>query len=280
MDNAALKRCHKCGELKPATPEYFHRDRTAKDGLVSECKVCARLKVKQWAADHPDRVREKHRRWDEAHPGATVARAKKWREEHPEQYKEVYDAWRAANADRIAAKRREYYEAHYPELYESHLRYNAAHPDKTHEITRRAAERYRQNHPERIGKWARENSEKARLCTIKARARRRGLPNTLSEADWQRALTHFGHACAYCGGRGRPGETLQKDRVVPTMQGGGLTADNVVPACKSCNSSKQYRDLLDWYPRQPLFDEFRLARIQEFIAMAQAALTAVGGVAQ
>lgn len=38
------KTCTLCGETKPMTAEFFHRDRRLKDGLGSQCKVC-RLKV-------------------------------------------------------------------------------------------------------------------------------------------------------------------------------------------------------------------------------------------
>ena len=34
------KTCSKCGEEKPATLEYFHKDSYIKDGFCSQCKVC------------------------------------------------------------------------------------------------------------------------------------------------------------------------------------------------------------------------------------------------
>lgn len=37
-----LKRCTKCGEEKPATPEFFYLEKRTKDGLYSICKVCRR----------------------------------------------------------------------------------------------------------------------------------------------------------------------------------------------------------------------------------------------
>lgn len=35
-----MKRCAKCGEEKPATLEFFHRNKMRKDGLAPYCKVC------------------------------------------------------------------------------------------------------------------------------------------------------------------------------------------------------------------------------------------------
>jgi 5-methylcytosine-specific restriction endonuclease McrA len=44
--------------------------------------------------------------------------------------------------------------------------------------------------------------------------------------------------CQYCG---RPAENV--DHVVPRSRGGGHTWDNVVAACRTCNSRKENRDL-------------------------------------
>ena len=35
-----MKYCYTCGEQKPATPTYFHRQPSNRDGLNSVCKVC------------------------------------------------------------------------------------------------------------------------------------------------------------------------------------------------------------------------------------------------
>ena len=36
------KKCTKCEEEKPATPEYFHRKTRNKDGLQNSCKQCSK----------------------------------------------------------------------------------------------------------------------------------------------------------------------------------------------------------------------------------------------
>lgn len=48
--------------------------------------------------------------------------------------------------------------------------------------------------------------------------------------------------CAYCGGT----ENLSLDHLIPSLQGGQDAADNLVTACRTCNSSKGARDLLEW----------------------------------
>jgi len=56
-------------------------------------------------------------------------------------------------------------------------------------------------------------------------------------------LGRCGRACWYCGGEGLP---LALDHVIPRIQGGSDDPDNLVPACKPCNSSKGGRTPEQW----------------------------------
>ena len=44
----ALKPCHACGALKPATPAHFHRNADHYDGLETVCRPCRCAKSKAW----------------------------------------------------------------------------------------------------------------------------------------------------------------------------------------------------------------------------------------
>jgi hypothetical protein len=43
-----MKTCTTCKKTKPATPEYFHRQKTGKYGLISQCKECSNKSRKAW----------------------------------------------------------------------------------------------------------------------------------------------------------------------------------------------------------------------------------------
>ena len=43
-----LRTCSRCGDKKPATAEYFYRDKTSKDGLVKGCKACVSKYAKKY----------------------------------------------------------------------------------------------------------------------------------------------------------------------------------------------------------------------------------------
>jgi|APHig6443717497_1056834.scaffolds.fasta_scaffold190174_1 hypothetical protein len=55
--------------------------------------------------------------------------------------------------------------------------------------------------------------------------------------------------CAYCGAVGK----LSLDHLIPRKIGGADSGDNLVYACKKCNSSKNDKDLIQWYIQK---DEF------------------------
>lgn len=51
-----------------------------------------------------------------------------------------------------------------------------------------------------------------------------------------------GSFCSYCGGV----DHLSLDHLIPQLRGGEDDANNLVTACRSCNSSKGAKDLLEW----------------------------------
>lgn len=54
-------------------------------------------------------------------------------------------------------------------------------------------------------------------------------------------LENFNGCCAYCD---NPASTW--DHIIPVIQGGNTTPGNIVPACKTCNSSKHAKDVFEW----------------------------------
>ncbi len=51
------------------------------------------------------------------------------------------------------------------------------------------------------------------------------------------------HRCEFCGAT----DNLSFDHIIPHSRGGPDNAENLVLACKSCNSSKGDRGLYEWY---------------------------------
>ena len=55
---------------------------------------------------------------------------------------------------------------------------------------------------------------------------------------WWNVLHHFDYRCVYCGREGIP---LTRDHIDALACGGAHEPQNIVPACRSCNSSKGVR---------------------------------------
>ena len=66
--------------------------------------------------------------------------------------------------------------------------------------------------------------------------------------------------CAYCGAIDKP---LQRDCVLALSRGGRYTLDNIVPACRSCNTSKCNDEVTGWLRRKKLDEASFLLRHRE-----------------
>lgn len=85
---------------------------------------------------------------------------------------------------------------------------------------------------------------------------RKGTMNVGPLADDERLKLVLPQACAYCGGR----EHLSVDHLVPRKKGGSNSGENMVWACRTCNSSKGAADALEWLARREQFPPLLLLR--------------------
>lgn len=74
--------------------------------------------------------------------------------------------------------------------------------------------------------------------------------------------------CIYCGAT--PPPKLHGDHLIPRHRGGPESGDNLVWACRPCNSSKNARDLLEWYASKDEFSPLALMRRYLKLAVAEA----------
>jgi len=80
------------------------------------------------------------------------------------------------------------------------------------------------------------DSSTERVKAYRARRKSQGLPSN-ANYDRERILERDQHQCVYCAGT----NNLCVDHVVPLQQGGTDDTDNLVCACKKCNSGKAGR---------------------------------------
>lgn len=125
--------------------------------------------------------------------------------------------------------------------------YNKANP----QVPAASMQRARLKNPEKYREYSRQyradNPDKASLWDAGKKAKRRASIDAtidkISPQQWLGIKQQYKHHCAYCL---KPFKKLTMDHVVPLARGGSHTAENIVPACQSCNSAKHARDQLDF----------------------------------
>ncbi|WBY90949.1 HNH endonuclease [Enterococcus casseliflavus] len=83
----------------------------------------------------------------------------------------------------------------------------------------------------------------------------------LTQEEWEMAKAYFRFHCAYCGQE----DELTKDHLDPLNNKGSLTVSNVVPACRSCNSSKKDHQWLAWFQKRKFYNRDRARKITDYI---------------
>lgn len=118
--------------------------------------------------------------------------------------------------------------------------------------------------------WCKNNPTRRRMTCAKSRTLKYGSESTLTEKEWLEIKSFFCCSCAYCGMPEKKslkiyGEHLHHEHVVPLIDGGAYSYGNVVPACRSCNSSKRNHDFFVWYKNSNVFSRKRYMRIVQYL---------------
>jgi 5-methylcytosine-specific restriction endonuclease McrA len=93
------------------------------------------------------------------------------------------------------------------------------------------------------------------------------VEHDLTAEQWTALCDAWG-GCAYCG---VSDTALQRDCVLALSRGGRYTLDNIVPACRSCNTSKCNHEVTTWMRRKRLDERsflLRHATIREAFTVA------------
>ena len=83
-----------------------------------------------------------------------------------------------------------------------------------------------------------------------------GTKSMRSLFDDERIKMKVQQACYYCGDK----QQLCVDHLIPKMRGGPDASDNLIWSCRSCNSSKGGKDLLEWMNYKNIFPPILLLR--------------------
>ena len=172
----------------------------------------------------------------EAHKEYVAYKKKQWREENREHIKEVSDRWYGKNKKYVIERNKAY---------------------RTQHRSKNRKEKKEQTPEERL--------EKRRIIDQRREARKKLLPATLTEEQWEIIKQYFNNRCAYCGKK----LPLQQEHFIPLSKGGAYTHNNIIPACGQCNSHKHSKDFFEWYPGYRYYSKKREASILKFLGYAE-----------
>jgi len=251
-----MKTCSKCAETKPL--DLFAKDKRRPDGRGSRCKACENARNRErgrtisaaYTALPTDGERT-CTACGETKPLTEFAP----RKDSPTGFRSACNPckregdaaamrrWRERNPELNAQRAREWTASHLEQERERWRTYDAAHREERRLAIAKSRAENPEYHRELRRAWREANIE---ACRARCRAywnRRRAGADPSAEVDAFAELLLL-QACAYCGATG----DMSIDHVVPLSRGGKHEIENLLPACRSCNSSKGAKLLEEWLP--------------------------------
>jgi 5-methylcytosine-specific restriction endonuclease McrA len=110
-------------------------------------------------------------------------------------------------------------------------------------------------------KYKKDNREKSNSYKQVYKARKKLLPSTLTAEQWEVIKKAFDNKCAYCGLE----KALEQEHFIALSNGGEYTANNIICACRRCNSSKNNSNFFEWYPKQEFYSKAGEEKILIFL---------------
>ena len=111
--------------------------------------------------------------------------------------------------------------------------------------------------------WRGDNRDKCNIIGISRRTKKRNLLSNLTSEQWINIRSYFNEECSYCGKK----LPLAQEHFIPLTKGGEFTLNNIIPSCKSCNSSKTTKDFFEWYPTYKFYSKKREKNILKFLGI-------------
>lgn len=219
-----IKQCSRCREERPAA--QFSNCAANKDGLHRWCKSCnaEHGRLKRGTAD---RVRK----------NTLAVLPQRWQRAEGEVGGKVCTACLKFQLLEVFSKAKTGQFGRMPMCKLCTNRYRNARRKETW------SEKQWADQLEKLRAWRSKNPKRLSFHKHNHEARRRSQLATgfVDHKDLRRLLNRHQGRCFYCSA---PADTF--DHVVPLVRGGRHTIGNLLPACRSCNSRKRHRMLVEW----------------------------------
>jgi hypothetical protein len=255
---------------------YANRERLLVER--SEWRAANKDKISTWAKRHYAQNRLSRIEYSKTYYAANKERARELRRLHylanrdryreynqkrlasrtPEQKQADYQRglqWRMENRDRLMAMRREWYKENREQDLARSKQYREANPGRV----KHYAKIYYEQNKDKYFASARRRAYLKRSSRLRALHQLSGSAENARFALWR-------NRCAFCNvdanhPRNHGRIRLTTEHVLALSKHGLDEADNIMPACDTCNKSKGAKPVEEWYRRQPFFTEARWRKI-------------------
>ncbi|MDC3412538.1 hypothetical protein [Terrihalobacillus insolitus] len=96
-----IKHCKRCGNDKPATNEFFHKNKRYSDGLQCYCKSCALKQQKEFYNKNKDKVKSRVSEYEKNNKDKISEQQKKYYEKNKEKINTYKKDWYEKNKDNV-----------------------------------------------------------------------------------------------------------------------------------------------------------------------------------
>ena len=255
-----FRRCTKCGKWLVASSKNFNKNKTGKYGLNSWCKKCRaehrkanKESIAEYNRQHYQENKEQHRQYREANKEHRAEYNRQYRQENKEALVEYGRQYRQENKEAIAKYRKQYYQ----ENKEAEAEHNKVYSKKYYQENKEAIIKHNRQY---------QQTPKGQVVAFNSRNRRRAKEQAqgqgITKEQWLEMMSFFNWECAYSG-KYLGGNTKDRtiDHIEPISKGGEHEIWNMIPMDRSLNSSKNDKEMLDWYIKQPFCTAERLLKI-------------------
>ena len=248
-----IKVCNKCNKILVANSFNFRKKKGGKYGVGAVCKICYNEDGKRYNEINKDIINEKNRK--RYHENIETERERgrqkyerdkeKINKQYRDKYKNnsEYRTKQLKNSHEHYIKKQEYYKEQHKKYYYEHIEYY---------------EEYRKQ-------WREDNPDKVFNNAHKRRLKKEQQGDGITIDQWLECMEFFDWKCAYSdeyiGGRTNK-RTL--DHIVPLNNNGEHEIWNLVPMVRSYNSSKNDKNMEEWYQQQEYYSEERLNKIYKW----------------
>lgn len=141
----------------------------------------------------------------------------------------------------------EYYKRHNAENKERIREHQKNYYSQNKEIVQAINKKWRDKNKEKVAKrhsrWRKEFYKPREVeLRIARHASKYGAEGFHTSNEFEKLLRQYDGKCAYCG----ENEATDREHVIPLSRGGSNYIGNILPVCRSCNTSKKEKLLVEW----------------------------------